>query len=67
MDTTDDVFGGGGDMDMPIVQAQNPSKVAGKGDGATSELNRQRRMAASMLTKNWLDEPMLGQKGLMGL
>jgi hypothetical protein len=65
MDTTDDIFGGGGSM--PTVEAQNTSKVAGKVDSTAEGLSRQKRMAASFLTKNWMDEPVLGQQGLIGL
>ena len=60
------LFGGGDDMDMPVIQAQNPSRaaesVATYGEGS----DRQRRLMASMVTENW-DEPLLGKRGLTGL
>jgi hypothetical protein len=59
------VLGGGGG-DMPKVTAQNPSKRAEQAGDIVSNVDGKRQKASSVLTQNW-DEPILGQKGLVGL
>lgn len=60
----DSIFGGGDD-DMPVVEAQNPSRTAEKAAQSFAGADRNRRMAASMITRGW-DEPTLSKKGLLG-
>lgn len=63
------VFGGGGSgggVKMPSVQAQNPGKRAEPLVNVLDGTERQKKMAASMITKDWA-QPTLSQKGLLGL
>ena len=56
----------GGDTDMPTVAAQQPSRRAEPITTYRQGKDRQRQLAASMVTRDW-DEPTLGEKGLTGL
>lgn len=66
MDTSDDSIFGGGTPDLPAVEAQNPSRTADRVDTVTGGVDRQKQLAASMITRAW-DEPTLSNKGLLGL
>ncbi len=66
MDTSDDVLGlGGGDVDLPAVQAETTKKTATAVDrgSETARRNRQRRRARA---GGDLGEPTLGTPGLFG-
>jgi hypothetical protein len=70
MDTSDDVLGlggGGSDIDLPPpVKAGNLKKTAKPVDQVSEQSKRNRRLAASALTRGFAP-PTLGQPGLLGL
>ena len=65
MSAITDLFGGGGD-DMPVVQAEQAKRTAEPIKGLTDEAKRNRRLAASMITKDW-GKPKLGAAGMLGM
>lgn len=68
MDTSDDVLGlgGGGDTDIPTMQAETLKKTAAPADRGSeaARRNRRRRRAAAGVD---LAPPTLGTPGLLGL
>lgn len=59
------VFGGGSKVKMPKQTAQNPQQTAVAQDQLTDAARKNRRLAASMITKDW-KQPVLEQKKLLG-
>ena len=70
-DTSDDFIsnifgGGGGDDDIPAVKAENVKRTAQPTEQLSEGAARNRRLAASSLTKNFAP-PELSSSGLLGL
>lgn len=61
------VFGGG--SDMPKIKAARPSVTAAALPQMTEQEKRNKALAASMMTKDWMDASKLklGKPGLLGL
>ena len=67
MDTSDDaLFGGGGGIDIPSRKAENVSRTARPVDELSEQAKKNKRLAASILTKSFA-EPTLSKPGLLGL
>ena len=58
------LFGGGG-VDMPSRQAEQAKRTATPVKQLSEDAKRNRRKAASLLTRTW-SEPMLGAKEMLG-
>ncbi|MDD5010499.1 MAG: hypothetical protein PHQ00_00075 [Phycisphaerae bacterium] len=60
--------GGGSSIDMPTATAESGKTATATPIKQTSEQEKiNKRLAASLLTKNWSQSPTLGKKGLLGL
>ena len=71
METSDDaiasLFGGGGsDVDIPAVKAENVKRTAQPTEQLSEGAARNRRLAASSLTRGFAP-PELSSSGLLGL
>lgn len=61
-----DLFGGGGDDDMPAVQAEQAKRTAEPVEQISEQAKRGKRRAASMVTRDW-GKPKLGYAGMLGM
>ncbi|MDD5135050.1 MAG: hypothetical protein PHP01_06545 [Phycisphaerae bacterium] len=60
------IIGGGDSVKMPVKEATNPSRTATAVKQTSKAADRNKMLAASLLTKNW-DAPKLAKKSLLGI
>lgn len=61
------LVGGGSSPKMPVVKAGNPKRTAEPVKQVSEQAKKNKQLAASLLTANWMDEPKLAKKGLLGV
>ncbi len=67
MSAITDLFGGGDDdFEMPVAQAEQAVRTAEPLEQVSEQARKNKRLAASMLTKDW-GKPKLGAAGLLGM